>query len=122
MKKFENGWQMNTYAAYHDLKVFVFYNQKDEIYTEILKSSNKPIAFYALEEDGIPSKIKTKLMRFSDFYSLLMKEGIEYLDYYFNSKDREWSWHTDAYDAFTKKKLDEYLENNKDTRYDFLNS
>lgn len=122
MTKFESGWQMNTYAVYHDLKVLVFYNQKGELYTEILKSSNKPIAFYALEEDKIPSKIKTKLMRFSDFYALLMKEGIEHLDYYYNSKDREWSWHTDACVSFTKKKLDEYLKEHKDSRYNFLNS
>lgn len=114
MIKFDNGWQINTYSAYHDLDVLVLFDKNEKLYTESIRDGKVEICLYLFREDTIPEGTLVKKMKFSEFYALIVKNGYKYLDYYYSSKPREWFWSIDAYPAFTKNQLDSYLSKNKD--------
>ena len=120
MIKFDNGWQINAYSAYHDLDVLALFYKNDKLYTESIRDGKVVICFYLFTEDTIPEGTHVKKMKFSEFYALIVKNGYKYFDYYYSPKPIEWFWSTDAYPAFTKDQLDSYLSKNKDARYDFL--
>ena len=108
MKKtdFIENSQYCIYADYHDLVVRVLYKD-GELYTQ--KYRGKFFCLFLFEEDDIPDEFSYKEMRFSEFFELVKNSGFLYLDYYYD-ENRVFGLHVDAYKAFTKKALDEFLK------------
>ncbi|MBO5578029.1 MAG: hypothetical protein J5955_02860 [Bacilli bacterium] len=111
--------QYCIYADYHDLVVRVLYKD-DELYTQ--KYRGKTFCLFLFDEDDIPDELSYKEMRFSKFFELVKNSGYLYFGYYYD-EDRGFGFHVDAYKAFTKEALDEFLKictDEKRKDYDFL--
>ncbi len=103
--------QYNIYADYHNLPVKVLLGKDGNLYTEKIK--RKVVTFYFFEDEDVPEDFSYRTMRFSEYYECVVKNGHKYLSHYSN---RDFIWHIDAYDAFTKEQLELFFKTAKKGR------
>lgn len=120
MKKFDfnDSFQYNIYAEYHDLVVKVLFEDEKLLLVPV---GDAKTCVYVFDEDKVPNGLKYKAMKFSEFYKLIVSKGFERYMYFYD--DDQNHFHIDAYESFTKEHLDSFLKKNNgkyNSQYEFL--
>lgn len=97
--------QYNIYVDYHDLPVKVLFDKDGKLYTKNIQF--KVISFYIFGSEDVPEGLSCKIMKFSEFYDLVVQNGYKYISHYYH---RKFFWHIDSYKAFTKEHLEHFFE------------
>ena len=117
---FETFGKLMIYVCYYDAAVKVLYNKDGSLHRVYKK--NLEICTFALKVDEVPNELDYKEMSFSEFFRLVLQNNFAYLGYFYDV-EREWVWHKDAYKAYTKEAIDEFLKEAPDKyklSYEFL--
>ena len=117
---FETFGKLMIYVCYYDATVKVLYNKDSSLHRVYKK--NMEICTFALKVDEVPNELDYEEMSFSEFFKLVLENHFAYLGYFYDV-EREWVWHKDAYKAYTKEAIDEFLKEAPDKyklSYEFL--
>lgn len=106
-KLFETYGKLMIYVCYYDSVVKVLYNKDGSLHRVYKKGME--ICTFVLKIDEVPDGLDYEEAHFSEFFRLVLENGFAYLGYFYDV-EREWVWHKDAYKAFTKEAVDEFLK------------
>lgn len=98
------------FASYYDLMILAF-AENDKI--KRIKHKGKYVASFAFKRDNVPDDQKIEEMRFSIFIERARRFGIEYYAYYL---EMDSYFSRDAYNAFTKRELDCFLDEHSERK------
>ena len=96
--------EYNIYGIYHDLSIWVLYDQNGKLATRY--EGSKECCLYVFNEDDIPDNFSHKVMDFSQFYYLILKKKYSYFNYYYSEG---FAMHVDAYRSFTETALNDFF-------------
>lgn len=110
-------WQTNVYTIYHNLKIKVLLDDKNNLLTIYL--GRKETALYIFNDETVSFEMNYIVMTLHKFVKLLKTKGIEFFSYY-TINGKYYLCCLDTVLSFRKRSLNAYLKKHEDHNYDFL--